>query len=139
MTIEQFVLQSQEILYIGLLAFLSAAIPTVSKFALDWLRSKIKNESVNQELARLDKVIAAVVAELEQTGKQEFAKAKADGQVTTEELAGMGKSLKDQALSKIKSIVGEESPKILSAALSGFKVEDYISAKIEEEVLKVKG
>jgi len=138
MTLDQFVLQAQEIIYMALLAFLSVAVPTASKFGLDWLRSKIKNEQVNHELARLNEVISTVVAEIEQTGKVEFEKAKADGKVTQEELAEIASSLKEKATSKVKAIVGEESPKLLSAALSGFKVEDYISAKIEEQVLKLK-
>lgn len=122
----------------GLLLTLSTAIPLGFKWLRDWLVSKIKNERGILAIDTIDRVVRGVVAASEQTLKAKYEEAKADGKVTPEELREMAELLKGTAVSEVKKTLGEEIPGLLKELASGFDFENYVSTRIEAEVLDLK-
>jgi len=122
----------------GLLLTLSTAIPLGFKWLRDWLVSKIKNERGILAIDTIDRVVRGVVAASEQTLKAKYEEAKADGKLTPEELREMAELLKGTAVSEVKKTLGEEIPGLLKGLASGFDFENYVSTRIEAEVLDLK-
>lgn len=122
----------------SILLTLSAVIPLALKWFRDWLTTKIKNEGMQLVLNTADRVVHSVVAKGEQTLKRAYKEAKADGEVTREELDAMAAGLKEAAVAETKKTLGTELPKLISDVASSFDLESYISSRIETEVLNRK-
>jgi len=122
----------------GLLITISTLIPLAFKWLRDWLSTKIKNERVQMGIDTIDRVVHSVVAASEQTLKREYEEAKADGKVTTDEIKAMAAKLKDSAVLETKKTLGEEIPELIREVAGSFDIDQYISSKIEAEVLSYK-
>lgn len=106
-----------------------------------WLKSKIKNETLANMMARFTEAIGNLVMEAEQTSVAAIKAAKdlnsPGGTKLTKEEA---KQIKNEVLQKFKDLWGPKGLDILAKIL-GFDsegVEDFISSKIEALVSKEK-
>lgn len=102
----------------------SWALAELSKF----IRSKTKNENALKALNDISGLVKATVSEIGQT----FQKASADGKITQAEAVLM----KRQAIQKVKAQVPPLVEK--HALLAVNSLENFISARIEREVVKAK-
>lgn len=93
-----------------------------------WIRSKTKNENVNYAMDQVSSTITTIVAELQQTVRE----AMADGKITKEE----AEKIKAIAMQKVTAQVPLATQKLAKLAVNS--LDDYISSRIEQEVLYLK-
>lgn len=97
-----------------------------------YVRTRTKNESINDALSHVTHTVETTVKDLEQTMVKELKAASADGKLTRQDAL----SLKDVAVMRIKSQVPDAIQK--AAALGVKSLGDLIEAKIEKTVLELK-
>ena len=115
-----------------LIPLLGAIFIALASWAVAVLRNKIKMEAGKAALDEVDRAVKAVVGDLSQTMANDWKAAAADGHLSAEEKA----SLKSMAMEKTRKLISTEVTKASSKIVDDLG--DYISKKIEEQVLAAK-
>ena len=93
-----------------------------------YIRTKVNNEKAQAVMLDINDMIGTVVADVGATSVAKIRKAADDGQITLAE----AKTVKDEAILRIKSLIPPQSTKIAAKVIADLDV--YINSKIEEEV-----
>jgi len=97
-----------------------------------YVKTKTKNEAVNDAVLHVCDTVETTVRELEQTLVPQIKKAAADGKISGEE----ARELKEVALRKVKDQIPEKIAKTAEMAVNS--VDKLIRAKIENAVFELK-
>ena len=116
-------------------AFASVVVALISwglAEAAKYVRSRSKNESVNNAIERICHMTETTVAELSQTVADDLRKASADGRIDATEAA----ALKARAIELVKARLGAG---VMDAAAAGIAdLNEFIGARIERSVREQK-
>lgn len=118
---------------------LLTAITAGLTWLLTWAGTYFKVRAASSKLAgimvRVDELALAIVHDLESGLKAELERARADGVITPEE----GRILKEAALKRLKTSLGEHGLAALQAALglAAGPLETFLSGKLEAGVAAV--
>lgn len=93
-----------------------------------FVRTKTKNEAVNDAVTHICYTIETTVSALNQTMVQGLKKASVDGKLTQEET----NKLKTLAMVKVQALIPEVMQKTAELAVTSFN--DFVVSKIEQEV-----
>jgi hypothetical protein len=120
-----------ELLKAGI-GLVSLALTSLLGLAFKWLLGKIKNEKIQQFFSKLETVTYTVVSGLEQTMRQELAKAHEDGKLTAEDYA----ALKNAALEQICNAIPNTYVDAVKSEIPN--LHDFIAQQIEAAVRGMK-
>jgi hypothetical protein len=112
---------------LALLSWLSVA-------AARWIQNKVKNDYAQGVLLRLNDAVFTAVRALQQTTVQAIKDANKDGKIDAKEAA----AIKEKALGQVKSYMGQKGIDQLKGVLAFDDLEDFLSARIEAELHKMK-
>jgi hypothetical protein len=117
----------------GIAALASSVLSFVGLETARWIRTKTKNEKINDALTHITETTKTVVSELKQTTADKWKEMSEDGKLTEEDAI----ALKNAAIEKIKS----QTPALISktAKLGVTSIDEFISGKIEQVILDQKG
>lgn len=120
-----------ELLKAGI-GLVSLALTSLLGLAFKWLMGKIKNEKIQGFFNKLQEVTYTVVSGLEQTMRQELAKAHEDGKLTAEDYT----ALKNTAIAQIINAI----PNTYINAVKGEipNLAELVSQQIEAAVRSMK-
>lgn len=111
---------------------LQVAIVGLIGLLFAWIRGRMKSERLSSAMDTLEKAATVTVAEIQQTTVKGLKAASADGNLTKQEAAALGR----QALKLVKERMGNPTKEALAAA--GLDLEDIIKAQVEAAVLSLK-
>ncbi len=116
-----------------LISLVGVALVALASWGIALLKQKVKIEAAKSALDQIDQIVGVVVGNLSQTSVKDLKIVSKDGHLTKVEKD----RLKIRAFNTAKLLISQEIKKAASKGITSLEV--YLTKKIEERVLTIKG